>query len=269
MNANLTRLNTLLDAEVRDGLKSAKTVAVYKEVAAKIVSGEMNDATVKSFARLLQAQAVVRYMQKYEICAANETFGLHLGAKRKALRAKMRESAAERNAPKSLVSKIWTDADLQAVMACLPDSDGGREIRRAMAIARMTGMRMFEVLKLQAADLTDTGEAITITVKGKGRKTREVFAPRINLLLNFTPFTISQRYLLTTLARATERAGKHLTFHGLRHTFASESLRGGVGLRELQAVMGHSDIETTEIYLHAERGCPQAYLRLWHEKGLS
>ena len=108
-----------------------------------------------------------------------------------------------------------------------------------------------------------------ITVKGKGRKTREVFAPRINLLLNFTPFTISQRYLLTTLARATERAGKHLTFHGLRHTFASESLRGGVGLRELQAVMGHSDIETTEIYLHAERGCPQAYLRLWQEKGLS
>jgi integron integrase len=52
---------------------------------------------------------------------------------------------------------------------------------------------------------------------------------------------------------ALRRSGimKRATCHTLRHSFATETLRGGCDIRTLQHVMGHRDIRTTTIYLHA------------------
>ena len=52
--------------------------------------------------------------------------------------------------------------------------------------------------------------------------------------------------------QAVRRSGipKHATCHTLRHSFATEALRGGVDIRLLQHVMGHKDVRTTMIYLH-------------------
>jgi integron integrase len=51
---------------------------------------------------------------------------------------------------------------------------------------------------------------------------------------------------------AVNRSGivKRATCHTLRHSFATETLRGGCDIRTLQQVMGHRDIRTTMIYLH-------------------
>jgi hypothetical protein len=51
---------------------------------------------------------------------------------------------------------------------------------------------------------------------------------------------------------AVRRSGitKRATCHTLRHSFATETLRGGCDIRTLQQVMGHRDIRTTMIYLH-------------------
>jgi hypothetical protein len=51
---------------------------------------------------------------------------------------------------------------------------------------------------------------------------------------------------------AVRRCGtqKRATCHTLRHSFATETLRGGCDIRTLQQVMGHRDIRTTTIYLH-------------------
>jgi integron integrase len=43
---------------------------------------------------------------------------------------------------------------------------------------------------------------------------------------------------------------KRASCHTLRHSFATETLRGGCDIRTLQQVMGHRDIRTTTIYLH-------------------
>lgn len=54
------------------------------------------------------------------------------------------------------------------------------------------------------------------------------------------------------LKLAVRRAGiaKRVTAHSFRHGFATEYLLAGGNIRELQRLMGHTSLETTEIYLH-------------------
>lgn len=55
------------------------------------------------------------------------------------------------------------------------------------------------------------------------------------------------------IKEATRRAGiaKRITSHNLRHSFATHSAENGVPIHTLQRLLGHTDIRTTETYLHA------------------
>jgi integron integrase len=60
------------------------------------------------------------------------------------------------------------------------------------------------------------------------------------------------------IKNAVERAGidKRITSHCLRHSFATHSLESGVPIHVIQALMGHTSIETTQTYLHVSKDGP-------------
>ena len=51
---------------------------------------------------------------------------------------------------------------------------------------------------------------------------------------------------------AARRAGltKHVTAHTLRHSFATNLLAGGASITQVQELLGHNSVETTQVYLH-------------------
>ena len=143
-----------------------------------------------------------------------------------------------------------------------------------------TGLRVSELVSLKRDDVDL--EKRSIRVRGKGGKERVVYFPEalVPLLRAYIgELPDDAEYLFpsvgghmhyTTVERivrkAAESAGlrKKVTPHVLRHSFATYSLAMGLDLREIQELLGHSSLSTTQVYAHVSRErLRRDYDRVW------
>jgi len=144
--------------------------------------------------------------------------------------------------------------------------------RAVVTMSVYTGLRRQELLDLALHDV-DLEEGIVRVRRGKGGKGRVVpLLPEVvsalrdwlelrpscdhpMLFVNHMRQPLGRHGLHHLFRRALRIAGirqEGVTFHTLRHTFATLMLRGGCDLRSLQQLLGHSSLETTAIYLHTD-----------------
>ncbi|ABL77516.1 site-specific tyrosine recombinase/integron integrase [Thermofilum pendens] len=142
-----------------------------------------------------------------------------------------------------------------------------------------TGLRVSELVSLRVSDVDL--EKRTLRVRGKGSKERLVYFPDYvaDLLRSYMkglnsewlfPSETAEHIHYTTvervLKRLKEKAGieKKVTPHTLRHSFATLSLAAGLDIREIQELLGHSNLNTTQVYAHVSRErLKRDYERVW------
>lgn len=133
------------------------------------------------------------------------------------------------------------------------------------------GLRVSELCNLKIEDINFT--ALHLKVLGKGSKERivpfsEELASYLTLYLHqrekiVNPFVfvhqngkrVSRQYLFLEIKKYALKKGikKNIHPHLFRHTFATNLLENGANLRQVQALLGHKNIETTEIYTHVSK----------------
>jgi integrase/recombinase XerC len=174
--------------------------------------------------------------------------------------------------------KLPTSLEPDAVDAMLsPEANDPLEIRD-LAMAELiysSGLRLQELVDLDLQDLQR--DDATVTVTGKGRKTRTVPVgqaaitaidrwlqvrreqgeqplPSSPLFVSQRGQRISHRSVQARFARlaASGRLAQPLHPHMLRHAFASHMLESSGDLRAVQELLGHSNIGTTQIYTHLD-----------------
>ena len=152
-----------------------------------------------------------------------------------------------------------------------------------------TGLRVSELVKLRLRDLNfDAGYLMTM---GKGRKerlvpvgeqalaalrayvdgSRNVFSgPRAldTLFLTHHGRAMTRQGFWKLIGRYAVAAGirKRISPHKLRHSFATHLVERGADLRAVQAMLGHADIGTTEVYTHVSRGHLRAVYDRFHPR---
>lgn len=234
---------------------------VVRSWAADMDRQGLKTATVQR--RLSGLKAFCRYLTKKGLLDEDPTAFLHL-------------PRLKRKIP----NVLWKE-DMGDLLGKLPPSEGFARARDRALVELLYGAGL-RISELATLDLNHTHlDDGTLRVLGKGGKTREVpLTPRaIQAIKDYLPHrglclhqnrrsetekalfvsrrgkSMSTRIFQQDLSRLGKQLGtrQHLHPHLFRHAYATHLLQGGADLREVQELLGHASIGTTQIYTHLAR----------------
>lgn len=248
-------------------------------------------ADVEAFVAWLRGHEGLSARSAARVLSAVKSFGRYL------VREHLRVDLPSKQVPGPRLGRplpVVLSQELSATLVEAPEGDRETRIRdRAMLeLLYGCGLRASELVTLPL-DAISLDEAV-VRVTGKGQKTRLVpvtgaaieavsaylAGPRAELIARATRnglrrlpaelFVTSRGKRLTRQAlwKNLKRYGqmadapRTVSPHKLRHSFATHLIDGGADLRSVQAMLGHADLATTQIYTHVS----QASLRGAYER---
>lgn len=283
----------LEDLEIGQG-RSAKTTenydryltAFYAQANIQSVT-EITLEAVRNFRRHLNGKDLNLATQNYYLIAIRQF--LKYLAKRDvpALSAEKVELA---KLPEREIDILYPEEIDRLLQGLVGDEIEARRDRAILQTLFSTGLRVSELISLDRDDLRQNSSEIA--VRGKGNKVRVVFlsdeareaiAAYVKgrqdvdpaLFIRHHPsrqasddkssdLRLSVRTVQRLIKKHAAAAGitKDITPHTLRHSFATDLLSNGADVREVQQLLGHASITTTQIYTHLT----DARLRTVHER---
>jgi site-specific recombinase XerD len=171
-----------------------------------------------------------------------------------------------------------TEPEVDALLdACDQTTRTGRRDRAMFTLTIQTGLRISELISLTCQDVT-LGSGANVHTVGKGRNERRTpLTPPTRTMLKtwlqeragtpedpLFPTTTGNRlsrdaiehrlshHIATAATRCPSIKRKHITMHTLRHTAAMRLLLAGNDITVIALWLGHEQITTTQIYLHAD-----------------
>ena len=176
--------------------------------------------------------------------------------------------------PKQLPRTILSVADVEAIlMQAEPDHIQGLRDRAVLETLYSTGMRRMELPNLKLYDV-DLSRHLVFVREGKGKRDRVVpigqraclwidkylieARPQLiageceSLFVTDYGEGVTAEYIAGKVKRYMEFAGidKPGATHLFRHACATHMLENGADIRFIQAMLGHANLQTTEIYTH-------------------
>ena len=163
--------------------------------------------------------------------------------------------------------------EIDLIIGSIDDSTvKGLRDRAILEVLYSCGLRVSELCDLRMSDLF-FGEGY-IRIIGKGDKqrlvpissvartriqlymdqTQEQHQKEDTLFLNNRGKRLTRVMIFNIIKQAAQRAGieKSISPHTFRHSFATHLLQGGANIRQVQELLGHENILTTEIYTHLD-----------------
>ncbi len=218
----------------------------------------------------------------------------HLSSVRGLYRFLVREGQLRRDPTEQLESprppqRLPRTLSFEEVTALIESAGAGSPVglrdRALLELLYATGMRASECCTLRIEDVNLSAGYVVPT--GKGSRQRLVPVGRHGLhwvrrylkearpalvtlgdpgtlFVNRRGGSLSRQGLWEIIRKAARRAGvrRVVSPHTLRHSFASHLLERGADLRSVQAMLGHADISTTQIYTHlSSRAVREMYMR--------
>jgi integrase/recombinase XerD len=165
--------------------------------------------------------------------------------------------------------KVLSETELKRLF----DAASNLKHKAILFVAYSAGLRVSEIINLRLQDIDREREQLFIHCS-KGKKDRYVrLSPMVlDVLEQYyklskvkpityvfegmekgTPYTIRSAQQIFSDCKYKAGIIKSVSFHSLRHSFATHVLEKGVDIRFIKEILGHFDIKTTERYLHLRR----------------
>jgi len=281
-----TQVDEFLDYLATEKGYSDNTLAAYRNDLTQFTQYLIDQAGAQTWDQVSQTQIVNYILHMKELEYASSTVARKVAAIKSYFHYLRDEGVVENDPTLTLESpkvkkhlpKAITEEDVERLLAEPTRSDAPKALRDSALLETLyaTGMRVTELVSLNIQDVDL--QAGTIYCIGKGDRERVVpiydHAAQVlsaylvggrphlvrnkdeqALFLNHRGERLTRQGLWLIIKYYVDAIGieSEVTPHTLRHSFATHMLHGGAKLRDVQKLLGHANISTTQVYTQVTR----------------